>query len=110
MGKAYHWAKPYYRFEFSFREIRNSEILVEPGKKLNNCFIMLAEMHSIVEMRKCTRLFLLNNFHAFNPFSTNVPLIYPLITSENQLFYQFSDVFSGYRSGTSVDNELICVT
>ena len=38
-----------------------------------------------------------------NPFSTNVPLLYPLKTSENQ---RFSDVFRGYRSGTLVENGL----
>ena len=37
-----------------------------------------------------------------NPFSTNVPLLYPLKT-EN---WRFSDVFSGYRSGKSVENGL----
>ena len=37
----------------------------------------------------------------FNPFLTNVSLLYPLKTSENQLF---SDVFRGYRSGTLVEN------
>ena len=31
-----------------------------------------------------------------NLFSTNVPLLYPLKSSENQTF---SDVFRGYRSG-----------
>ena len=36
-------------------------------------------------------------------FSTNVPLLYPLKTSENQ---RFSDVFRGYRSGTLIENEL----
>ena len=41
----------------------------------------------------------------FNPFSTNVPLLYPLKTSEN---LRFSDVFRGYRSGTLVENELKC--
>ena len=35
------------------------------------------------------------------PFSTNVPLLYPLKTSENLCF---SDVFRGYRSGTLVEN------
>ena len=30
-----------------------------------------------------------------NPFSANVPLLYPLKTSENR---RFSDVFSGYRT------------
>ena len=40
----------------------------------------------------------------FNPFSTNVPLLYPLKTSEN---LWFSDVFKGYRSGTLVENGLI---
>ena len=38
-----------------------------------------------------------------NPFSTNVPLLYPLETSENQ---RFSDIFRGYRSGTLVENDL----
>ena len=38
-----------------------------------------------------------------NPFSTNVPLLYPLKTSKN---HWFSEVFSGYRSGTLVENEL----
>ena len=41
---------------------------------------------------------------AFNPFSTNVPLLYPLKT-ENIL--QFSDVFRGYRSGTLFENGLM---
>ena len=40
----------------------------------------------------------------FNPFSTNVPLLYPLETSEKRTF---SDVFRGYRSGTLVENGLI---
>ena len=39
---------------------------------------------------------------SFNPFSTNVPLLYPLKTSEN---LRFSDVFRGYRSATLVANE-----
>ena len=39
----------------------------------------------------------------FNPFSTNVPLLYPPQTSEN---LRFSDVFRGYRSGTLVENGL----
>ena len=34
-----------------------------------------------------------------NPFSTKVPLLYPLKTSENR---RFSDVFRGYRSGSLV--------
>ena len=38
-----------------------------------------------------------------NPFSINVPLLYPLITSENR---RFPDVFRGYRSGTLVENGL----
>ena len=40
----------------------------------------------------------------FNPFLTNVPLLYPLKISENR---RFSDVLRGYRSGTLVANELI---
>ena len=39
---------------------------------------------------------------SLNPFSTNVPLLYPLKT-EN---LRFSDVFRGYRSGTLVGNRL----
>ena len=38
-----------------------------------------------------------------NPFSTKVPLLYPLKTFENR---RFSDVFRGYRSGTLVENGL----
>ena len=38
-----------------------------------------------------------------NPFSTNVPLLTPLKTSEN---FSFSDVFRGYRSGTFFENGL----
>ena len=40
----------------------------------------------------------------FNPFSTNVSLLYPLKTLEN---LRFSDVFRGYRSRTLVENGLI---
>ena len=47
--------------------------------------------------------FLQNLKTTFNPFSTNVPLLYLLKTSEN---FQFSDVFRGYRSGTLVENGL----
>ena len=38
-----------------------------------------------------------------NPFSTKVPLLYLLKTSENR---RFLDVFRGYRSGTLVENGL----
>ena len=38
-----------------------------------------------------------------NPFSINVPLLYPLKTSEN---LRFSDVFRGYRSRTLFENGL----
>ena len=39
-----------------------------------------------------------------NPFSTNVPLLYPLKTENHR---RFSDVFRGYRSGTLAENGLI---
>ena len=39
-----------------------------------------------------------------NPFSANVPLLYPLKISENRRFF---DVLRGYRSGTLVENGLI---
>ena len=43
-------------------------------------------------------------FKLVNPFSTNVPFLYPLKISEN---LRFSDVFRGYRSVTLVENGLI---
>ena len=43
----------------------------------------------------------------FNPFSTNVPPLYPLKRSEN---LRFSGVFGGYRSGTLVENGLRVIT
>ena len=46
---------------------------------------------------------LLNKGLYFNTFSTNVPLLYTLKTSENP---RFSDVFRGYRSGKLVENGL----
>ena len=39
----------------------------------------------------------------FNPFSTNIPLLYPLKTSET---LRFSDVFMGYKNRTLVENGL----
>ena len=38
-----------------------------------------------------------------NSFSTNIPFLHPLKTSEN---LRFSDVFRGYRSGTLVESRL----
>ena len=38
-----------------------------------------------------------------NPFSSNVPLLYQLKTSEN---LRYSDIFKRYRSGTLVENGL----
>ena len=42
----------------------------------------------------------------FDLFSTNAPVLHPLKTSES---FRFSDVFSGYGSGTFVENGLICL-
>ena len=39
-----------------------------------------------------------------NPFLTNVPILYPLKTPENQ---RFSIVFRGYKMGTLARNGLI---
>ena len=50
---------------------------------------------------------LLHTKMLINPFSTNVPLLYPLQTSENR---RSSDVFKGYSSGTLVENGLIYFT
>ena len=41
--------------------------------------------------------------HLFNPFATNVPLLYPLKTSEN---LWFSDVFGGCKIGALAENGL----
>ena len=49
-----------------------------------------------INLKKTSRDFL-------DPFSTNVPLLYPLKTSVNQ---RFSGVFRSYRSGTLVENGL----
>ena len=39
-----------------------------------------------------------------NPFSTNIPLLYPLKTLEN---WRISDVFRGHRKRTSFENGLM---
>ena len=44
-----------------------------------------------------------NVTHKFNRFSANVPLLYPLKTSEN---IWFSNDFRGYRSGILAENRL----
>ena len=41
-----------------------------------------------------------------NPFSTNLPLLHPLKTSENRRFYY---LFKGHNSGTLVENVLKCL-
>ena len=43
---------------------------------------------------------MIGNQVLFNPFSFNVPLLYPLKTSEN---LRISDIFRGYGSGTLVE-------
>ena len=48
-----------------------------------------------------TNWFFITLSPAINPFSTNVPLLYPLKTSENLRYRK------GYRSGTLVKNGLI---
>ena len=53
---------------------------------------------------KLSRCFLFTFSSSFKSFSTNVPLLYPLKTSEN---LWFSNVSRGYRSGTLVENGLI---
>ena len=47
---------------------------------------------------------LINFSWLFNPFLTNLPLLYLLETSENR---RFSDVFRGYGSETLVENGLM---
>ena len=51
----------------------------------------------------CNNWIILVLSSCLNPFSTNVPLLYPLKTSKN---FWFSDIFRGYRSGTLVENGL----
>ena len=52
---------------------------------------MSSHQETLVQWTKCD----------INPFSTNVPRLYPLKTSEN---LRLSDVFRGYRSRTLVEN------
>ena len=49
---------------------------------------------------------LLYNLHdcTFNPFLTNIPILYPLKTPENQVFF---GVFRGYKMGILAENVLI---
>ena len=42
-------------------------------------------------------------FNSISPFSTNVPLLYPLKTPEN---WRFSNVFREYRGGILVEKGL----
>ena len=44
------------------------------------------------------------DFPSVNPFSTNIPFLYPLKASEN---LWFSNIFRGYKSGTLVENGLM---
>ena len=48
------------------------------------------------------RRFTSHKFLVLNPFSINVPILYPLKTSKN---WRFSNVFSGFGIGTMVENE-----
>ena len=57
----------------------------------------MAKKHENVNLMKKINL---------NPFSTNVPLLCFLKTSENR---SFSHVFRGYRSGTLVENRLLLI-
>ena len=54
---------------------------------------MSSHQETLVQWTKCD----------INPFSTNVPRLYPLKTSEN---LRLSDVFRGYRSRTLIENGL----
>ena len=61
------------------------------------------------QTRPSVNIIMFNNFHDVivnNPFSTNVPLLYPLKTSENLWFFR---VFRGCRSGTLIGNRLIII-
>ena len=61
--------------------------------------------HMMMKSNGVKRCCSLCDLHAgfINPCSTNVPLLYPLKTSENR---RFSYVFRGYRSGMLVENGL----
>ena len=49
------------------------------------------------------KIWFVNRLISVNPFSTNVPFLYPLKTSENR---RFSDVFRGYRKKPVTRNRL----
>ena len=60
-----------------------------------NCLFLLILIRSIThDFRR---------YYPLNPFSTNVPFLNPLKTSEN---LWFSDIFRGFSSGTLVGNGL----
>ena len=59
-------------------------------------------VQKFVSLSVWTYLFLKKK-HGVKPFSTNIPFLYPLKTSEN---LRVSDVFRGYRGGTLVENGL----
>ena len=62
---------------------------------LRGCFSCFLNWTNSTKSRKTS--------HMINPFSTSVPLLYSLKTSEN---LRLSHVFRGYRSGTLVENGL----
>ena len=77
-----------------------------------HCFVKIVQIESIKsnnhssnwEGRNNDKVFLSSKiFQILNPFSTSLPILYPLKTSEN---LQFSDDFSGYRRGKLVENGL----
>ena len=78
-------------------------IAVETSFRRGFCFIVFFTSESKVIWCFVNVSGSKSTMQSFNPFSTNVPLLYPLKTSENLLF---SGVFKGYRSGTLVENGL----
>ena len=72
------------------------------------CQILLIYHLPIKSINKCMRQIVsfarTQNYFLQRIFSTNVPLLYPLKTSENR---RFCDVFRGYRSATLAENGLI---
>ena len=80
----------------AFGRMRENTDRKNPKYELFSVIVAYNSLYQKVLRRKFATL--------INPFSINVPFIYPLETSEN---LRYSDVFRTYRSGTLVENGLI---
>ena len=72
-----------------------------PRKKLH--IVLSSQFEKVTFQKYIAEFWIVISNQMINPFSTNVPLLHSLKTSENR---RCSDIFRGYRSGTLVENVL----